>query len=551
MTTPHQETSPPSASPTPSRRASDRFFAWTAGLGLVRGDGWIGGVAAGIGARLRIDPLIVRGILVVAGLFGLPVPLLYAFAWGLLPDLDGRIPLRDALHGRFETAQVGILVVALFGLVPVMPALLFVGGIPSWMSAPGLGGWSPLSAVAALVGAVLVAGLLFVIVRAARRTAYAVDPAAPSTQRTASAASGEPAPSAVGPGSGPGRDADAEGVDAAGFAASTLSLSPSLSSESPPAPLPPGDAPPASDDAAYAAWREQHASWRAQEDAWRREQQDADRAARDQARRERQERAAAFTAAAEERRRLRRATSPRTPFAFVATAVGVALVAGTVAAVQQDGPLALARGLFVVALVLAVAMAVAGTLRRRSGFLAFVTAVALGAGAIAVAVPTATALHVGSQSLSNIHPQGRASAADPFVQPWGDLWISLEDTGHDGDLHVDRRNAIPGSSNITQIAYARGVAIEIDLTTRGALVEHWRTGPGAKEFVRLDDAGLTATTLPDGRTRYTGTLGDEDARTRVSLFLEQDGGSVVFQRGDDDPGDDAPRDDTQTSEGDR
>ena len=77
----------------------DRFFAWSAGLGVVRGDGWLGGVAAGLAARMRVDPLIVRGILVVAGLFGFPVLFLYAIAWALLPDLDERIPLQEAVRG--------------------------------------------------------------------------------------------------------------------------------------------------------------------------------------------------------------------------------------------------------------------------------------------------------------------------------------------------------------------------------------------------------------------------------------------------------------------
>ncbi len=97
---------------------------------MVRGDGWIGGVAAGIAARLRIDPLIVRGILVVVGLFGFPVIFLYALAWALLPDLDGRIVLRDALRRRFEPAQVGILGLLILGLIPLGPGVVFVGRIP-------------------------------------------------------------------------------------------------------------------------------------------------------------------------------------------------------------------------------------------------------------------------------------------------------------------------------------------------------------------------------------------------------------------------------------
>ncbi|MBM7463885.1 PspC domain-containing protein [Microbacterium dextranolyticum] len=533
MTTTHSEeasdaAAPDAAQPTAPHapnRAGDRLFSWTSGLGLVRGDAWIGGVAAGIAARLRIDPLIVRGVLVVAALFGFPVMFFYAIAWAVLPDLEGRIPLHDALRGRFETVQLGILIVAVIGLIPVVPTVLFVGGIPAWMFSPGVGGWSPLSAIAVSIGVGLVVTMLFIIVRAARRTARTVDPAPPSNWRAASAAPGDPVPSTVDSGSGPASTVDAEGVDAAGFAASTPAslLTP-----------PPGEAPPASDDAAYTAWRAQHAAWREQQDAWRRQQQDADRAARDRARQERQERAAAFTADAEERRRIRRLTKPRTPFAYVATVVGLAAIAGTVAALQHDSGLSAARGLFVAALVLALAMIVAGAFRRRSGFLAFVTVLALGAGLVATAVPVTHGLHIGYSTLSNIAPRDGASASAPFVQPWGTLWISIADTGREGELHVDKRNAFPGSAPGTTVTFAQNVALEVELTTRDTSVTQWNPDSPRIELMDLVQTGrIAVATLPDGRTRYTGTLGD-DSGTPQKLVIDQDGGSIMFQRADDD-----------------
>src|SRR5665213_2958017 len=70
-----------------------RFFDWMRGLHLIRTDGWIGGVCSAIANRLGIDPLIVRGIVVVAAILGAPVLLLYAAAWALLPDAEGRIHL--------------------------------------------------------------------------------------------------------------------------------------------------------------------------------------------------------------------------------------------------------------------------------------------------------------------------------------------------------------------------------------------------------------------------------------------------------------------------
>ena len=96
-------------------------FGGFAGLGVARSEGWLGGVAAGIAARLRIDPLIVRGVLVVTALFGLPVIFLYAVAWALLPDADGRTHARDLVRRDYQPVQWGILATAVVGLVPTAP----------------------------------------------------------------------------------------------------------------------------------------------------------------------------------------------------------------------------------------------------------------------------------------------------------------------------------------------------------------------------------------------------------------------------------------------
>src|SRR5690554_7739636 len=90
---------PPSpAGPPPSHP----FFQWMRGLGITREPGWLGGVAAGLGTRLGIDPILVRGILVVVALLGAPALLLYAAAWLLLPDLEGRIHLERLIPGHFD-----------------------------------------------------------------------------------------------------------------------------------------------------------------------------------------------------------------------------------------------------------------------------------------------------------------------------------------------------------------------------------------------------------------------------------------------------------------
>jgi phage shock protein PspC (stress-responsive transcriptional regulator) len=191
-------TAPPSVPPTAPPPAADattaqttaslraeRFFLWVAGLGIARSDGWLGGVAAGVAARLRIDPLIVRGVLVVAALFGLPVIFLYAVAWALLPDSEGRIHARDLLNRDFDPVQLGILGTAIVGLIPTAPLAGRLFGL-------GYDSWSTLSALSWVFGLVLAGILLFLIVRAARRTPGA------SASRTTVASVDSAAPGAGG-----------------------------------------------------------------------------------------------------------------------------------------------------------------------------------------------------------------------------------------------------------------------------------------------------------------------------------------------------------------
>jgi signal transduction histidine kinase/phage shock protein PspC (stress-responsive transcriptional regulator) len=86
-----------------------------------RAHGVIGGVCAGLGRRLGIDPLILRiGFVVAAGAGGLGV-ILYALAWALLPagDGDGR-----ALMARAAGRREGWMVAS--GLVLLMLAVLLL-----------------------------------------------------------------------------------------------------------------------------------------------------------------------------------------------------------------------------------------------------------------------------------------------------------------------------------------------------------------------------------------------------------------------------------------
>ncbi len=536
---------PPTAPPPPEAparpRTSDRFFAWTAGLGIVRGDGWIGGVAAGLAARLRIDPLIVRGVLVVVGLFGFPVLFLYALAWALLPDLDGRIPLQEALRGRFVAAHVGILAFLLLGLLPA-PLALFIGAPTWWSLAGGGGAFTVLGALGGVVLVALIVVLLYVIVRWPDRTAgsSAFPSVSETAPRTASAADSDASVATAD--SGTAESADAPGTDAAGFAASV----PPSSIDAPDS----GDAHSADTDAAaeesaapvdeLEAWRAQHAAWKVQHDAWRREQQDVARVARDQARRERHAHAAAFTAAAAEQRRVRRLTKPRTPFAYVAVALGLAVLVGTLTALSADATFAVAQGLFWSALVLAAAMVIAGALRWRSGFLAFAVILTLAGGLAATALPTVQALHVGSYGISNVGEATAYPADAPFRQPWGDLTVYIDDTGESLPLHIDKR------MGITWVTAEPGVELTVEATTTEQSELYLTDDEGMTRRL-ADEARTQNERLGDGRTRSTVVLaaGDVPITTRQTIVIAQEVGPIQIRLL---PADDAQDDTAGTAE---
>ncbi len=429
---------PPPTEPLPPR-GSERFFLWIAGLGVARSDGWVGGVAAGIAARLRIDALVVRGVLVIAALFGLPMIFLYAAAWALLPDADGRVHARDLLRREYQPVQLGILGAAIVGLVPTAPftGLIFGAGAVDW---------SALAVLSWVVGAVITIALLVLIVRAAHRGgAVAEAPAEPE---------------------------ESDPVDAP---------------PAPPEPLPDG----VDDPEALAAWRERQIAWKKQNQEWRKDQQNAERAAKEQLRRERRATAAQFSAEAAERRRIRRASNPRAGFAYVAAVIGAALIAGALVGLFAAPGLAAALGLLVAAFVLAVGMVIAGIARRRSGFLAFLTAVVLAGGAVAAA-PAALG---GDVAVGNI---GISNARSGEVrQLFGDLYISLmrPASGTSHPVVVEK------NSGYTEIWVEPGVTLELTAIIDDVSV-NWLSmtmyADGSSEY--LDSGTWSASEGADGRT---------------------------------------------------
>ncbi|MET4134009.1 PspC domain-containing protein [Pseudarthrobacter sp. PvP090] len=109
---------PPYYGPTPPPAGSQpqNFFDWIRSQGVYRGrERWVGGVASGIAQRLGVDPLIVRGILIVLTIFAGVGVLLYGIAWALLPEPDGRIHVQEAAAGRWSAGMTGALITTIIG----------------------------------------------------------------------------------------------------------------------------------------------------------------------------------------------------------------------------------------------------------------------------------------------------------------------------------------------------------------------------------------------------------------------------------------------------
>lgn len=122
-----------SASGTPaSGGPHNGFFEWIRSLGIIRGgERWFGGVASGIAARTGLDPVLIRGLFVVLGVFGVGF-LIYGVAWGLLPEPDGRIHAEEAIRGNWTSGMTGAVVFVVLGTGG--PSVSFLG-MDSWFGA--------------------------------------------------------------------------------------------------------------------------------------------------------------------------------------------------------------------------------------------------------------------------------------------------------------------------------------------------------------------------------------------------------------------------------
>lgn len=351
--------------PAPPAAGSARFFGWMRGLGIVRANGWLGGVCGGVAARLGIDPLIVRGIVVVIAVLGGPAFLLYAAGWLLLPDTNGDIHLERMIAGRLEPALIGVAVLVLFSLLPFAQGFWWAGG-QFW------GDGSVLASLGrSLWTLIIIALIVGVVIWAARSGRFASRDFASRTASPPTASPGTPnAPTPNAPTASPAAAARTSwfsGTPAPGYGAVP-------SAGEPAAPATP-DASATADE--LTAWRAQQETWKAEHATWRARQAADERAVRQQRSAESRARARELAEQAEQARRRRRLANPRTSARYVGIALGIGLVASGAASAlalgsDETARFAAAIGVAAATVVIGSSIVVAGAMRRRSGFLSFI-----------------------------------------------------------------------------------------------------------------------------------------------------------------------------------
>jgi phage shock protein PspC (stress-responsive transcriptional regulator) len=477
---------PAAASPGPASAPGESgFFTWLRALGVQRQNGWLGGVCGGIAARIGLDPLLVRGIAVVLAVVGAPVVLLYAIAWFLLPDAAGTIHARELGHGRVTRALPGIVAVFLLSFLPLTQGFWYAGalywGDLGWGGAAGRIIWT----------AVLLAAVIVLVVWLARRSSAEI-PMTPATT--------DDRPETVPTFPADGADADAASTPAAASLAAAAS-SPATELGEPPAP--PADA----SAEELANWKASQDEWQKQRAAWAAEQRRSERE-----RRQADAHAQATEAArlARERARIRRLTQPRASAGIVFLVLGIALVAGALAAFSAaQAPATRGAewmiGAAVLVLALGLGTVVVALARRRSGALGFFSMLAVLALLAAVVVPT-----------------------DRATLPPGVFWGI--DTSRDGryaqlagttQLYVTDREGDPVTVDLWQLAGSvqvdlqEGATVRVELTTDGrdsrvTVEEHVDGSTGGNVSQRYADYRVR-----DGRLRMTAGEGEADVVLRV------------------------------------
>lgn len=501
---PDEAADPAPASAEP--RTESGFFAWLRGLGLQRQSGWLGGVCGGIAARIGLDPLLVRGIAVVLAVVGAPVALLYAIAWFLLPDEAGTIHAQQLGRGDVTRALPGIVAVFLLSFLPLTQGFWYAGalywGDLGWGGAAGRIIWT----------AVLLAAVIALVVWLARRASTEIPTTPATTDDRPETVPSFPADAAASPGAD-AAPADAGTGTAAFAAASGLTASAPVAAPSEP-PAPPADA----TAEELAAWKARQAEWQQQRAAWAAEQRRSERERRQAVAREQAVEAARL---ARERARIRRLTRPRASAGVVFLVLGVALVAGAIAAFSASQGAATRGaewtiGAAVLVLVLGLGTVAVALGRRRSGALAFFSMLAVLALLVAVALPgDRTTLPPGSYWSIDASRDGR------YAQLAGTTQLFVQD--RDGEPVVIDLWQLAGN---VQLDLADGATVRLEFITDArehhvSVQENFDGSTSGEVTERFAEYRVR-----DGRLRLVAGEGDADvvlrlwagAGTNVRLF---------------------------------
>ncbi len=470
----------------PAPPGDHRFFGWIRSLGLERQPGWLGGVCAAIAARVGIDPVIVRGIVVVVAVLGGPALLLYAAAWLLLPDTNGLIHLEELLAGRIGSPIAGIGALLVLSLLPVTQGFWYLGsaywGEPEWGGGLGRTLWT----VGLLIGGV------WLVVWFARRSIRLAKGGDAGTAHAGTAGAG----------------AGTAGADAGTAAAATKTF--------PVVSAPPRHPERGASETEVSEWRQQQKTWKAEREAFRRERAASERETSRQRAEERRARSIELSAQRVEARRLRLVANPRAGLAFSAIALGSAAVAGGVAAAiastqPQQADYRLTIALATAAVFLATAIIGAGVAGRRAGILGFSAVIVVLAMLVSAVLPPDRQLLVSGYGLSN-------SAPGRYLMLAGPLEIWVDETIATPDRTVD---VWQGAGDITiWITPDTDVQIELASSTGAVLLGRNVDDPNWNS-VALDDFHFES-----GAWRSTTTVG-EGAEPDAILRIWLERGSVT------------------------